>query len=66
MHLLVKEYLISHHDVVREPLAYVIRKTIMVMTNGDYPMCATPDDEMIAWMLHLLPEKNRLLSEHDS
>ena len=32
---------------------------------GDYPMYATPDDKMIARMLHLPPDKNKLLSEKD-
>ena len=37
------EYLRSHHGVLRKPLAYVIRKTILVQTYGDYPKCATPE-----------------------
>ena len=32
---------------------------------GNYTMYATPDDEMIARMLHLSPNKNKLLSEND-
>ena len=33
----IEEYLRSHHGVIKAPLAYVIRKTITVQTNGDYP-----------------------------
>ena len=49
----IKEYLRLHCGVIQAPLAYIIRKTITVQTHGDYPMYATPDDEMIARMLHL-------------
>ena len=31
----IKEYLRSHHGIVRVPLAYVIRKTTIVQTCGD-------------------------------
>ena len=61
----IKEYLRSHCGVIKAPLAYVIRKTIIVQTMGDYPMFATPDDKMIARMLHLPPDKNKLLLEQD-
>ena len=44
-------------------MAYVIRKTITVQTNGDYPMHATFDDEFIARMLHLPLNNNKLLLE---
>ena len=57
----IKKYLRSCHGKMRAPLAYIIRKTIIVQTDGDYLMYATPDDEMIARMLHLPPEKNKLL-----
>ena len=53
------EYLRSHCGV-RAPLAYNIRKIIIVQTYGDYLMYATPDDEMITRMLHLPPDKNKL------
>ena len=52
----IKEYLISHHGVIRAPIAYVISKTAMVQTYDDYPTYVTPDDE-ISRMLHLPPEK---------
>ena len=39
--------------VMRAPLAYIIRKTIIVQIYGDYPKYATPNDEMIVRMLHL-------------
>ena len=44
----IKEYLSSHHGVIRTPFAYVINMIIMVY---DYPKCATLDDEMINKML---------------
>ena len=46
-------------------LAYIIRMSITVQTYGEYPMYATTDDEMIARMLHLPPDKNKLLPEKD-
>ena len=42
---------------MRAPLGYVFRKTIIVQTFADYPKYATPNDEMIARMLHLPPDK---------
>ena len=48
-----EEYLRSHHGVIRAPLTYIIRKTIIVHTYGGYPMYVTPDNRMIARMLHL-------------
>ena len=56
----IEEYLRSCQDVERVPLGYIIRKTIIVKTYGDYPKYATPDDEMIIRMLHLPPDKNKL------
>ena len=44
---IIKENLRSHHSVTREPLAYIIRKAIIVQTYGSYPKYATPDDEII-------------------
>ena len=61
----IKEYLRSHHGVVRAPLAYIIRKTITVQTYDEYPMYATPDDEMITRILLLPLDKNKLLPEKD-
>ena len=52
--------------VIRAPLAYIIRKTILVQTYGDNPKYATPDNEMIARMLHLPQDKNKLLSKQDA
>ena len=46
--------------VIREPLAFIIRKTIIVQTYGEYPSYVTPDDKIITRMLHLPPDKNRL------
>ena len=62
----IEEYLRSCHCVIWVPLAYIIRKSITVQTYGEYPMYATPDNEMIARMLHLPPDKNKLLSEKDA
>ena len=59
----IKEYLSACCGVIKAPLAYIIRKIITVQTNGDYPMYATPDDKMIAKMLHLPLSKNKLLLE---
>ena len=44
--------------IVRASLVYIIRKTIIFQTYGDYPKYATPDNEMIARMLHLPTDKN--------
>ena len=49
----IKEYLRLHHSVVRVPLAYIIRKTIIVQTYCDYPKYVAPDDKMIARILYL-------------
>ena len=38
---------------MRVPLAYIIRKNIIVQTHGDYTKYMTPDNEMIARMLSL-------------
>ena len=53
-------YLRSSHGVIRAPLAYIIRKTITVHVYHDFPKYATPDNKMIARMLHLPPDKNKL------
>ena len=61
----IKEYLRPCHGLAKAPLAYIIRKTTLVQTMGDYPIHAIPDDKMIARMLHLPSEKNQLLLERD-
>ena len=58
-----KEYLTSCHGVVRTPLAYIIRKTIIVQIYHDYPKYANINDEMITMMLHQSPNKNKLHNE---
>ena len=58
----IKEYLRSSHGVIRAPLAYIVRKTVILNTCRNYAKCVTPD-EMIARMLHLLPDKNKLNNE---
>ena len=45
----IEEYLQKRHDVVRAPLAYVIRKNIIVQVYGDYPQYASPDNTMICY-----------------
>ena len=62
----IEEHLRSCQGAVRAPLVYIIRMTILVQTYGDYPEYATPDDEMITRMLHLPPDRNKLLSEQDA
>ena len=51
----IEEYLRSCCGIIILPLAYVMRKTIIVQTYGDYPKYMTPCDEMINGMLHLPP-----------
>ena len=53
----IEDYLGSCNDIMRAPLAYIIRKTTLVQTYGDYLIYAPPDNEMIARMLHLPPER---------
>ena len=60
----IKEYLRSCCGIIRAPLAYVIRKILVFETYGDYLKYSTLDDKIIARMLHLPPEKNRVLLEH--
>ena len=43
-----------------------IRITITVQTYGDYPMYATPDNEMITRMLHLPSDKNKVHNEQSA
>ena len=62
----IKEYLRSCHGVMRAPLEHVITKITTVQVYGDYPEYATPDDEMIARMLHLPPDKNKLHNEQNT
>ena len=61
----IKEYLRSCHGVVRVLLAHVIKKTILVLTYGDYPKYVVPDNEMIIRMLHLPPDKNKIFLDSD-
>ena len=62
----IKEYLRSQHGVMRAPLAYIMRKTITVQIYNDYPNYATPENEMIARMLHWPPDKNKLHNEQSA
>ena len=51
-------------SVMIAPLAYIIRKTKLVKIYG-YPNYATPKDKMIARILQLPPDKNKILLESD-
>ena len=62
----IEEYLRSCHGIVRAPLAYIIRKTITVLIYGNYLKYVTLGDEMIARMLHLSLDKNKLHNEQSS
>ena len=62
----IEEYLRSHHCVVRAPLGYAIRKTIIVQIYGDYPKYVTPDNYMIFRILHLPPDKDKLNNEQST
>ena len=59
----IKEYLRLLHGVVGACLAYIIRKAIIVLTYGDNSKYVTPDNEMIARMLHLSPDRHRIHNE---
>ena len=59
----IEEYLRSHCNVMRAPLACIIRKARTVQTYGDYPKCLTPDNEMIVRVLNLPPDKNKWHNE---
>ena len=52
--------------VIRTSLAYIIWKNILVQIFDDYPKYMTPDDEMIARMLQLLPDKNILQNKQSA
>ena len=62
----IEEYLVSCCGVIRVPLAYDIRKTIIVQSYGNYPKSATHEDEMIARILYLMQEKNWLQNEQSA
>ena len=61
----IKEYLRSCHGAVQTPLANILRKTMIVQTYDDYTKYATPENKMITKMLHLPPDKNKVLLEHN-
>ena len=61
-----EEYIRSCHGMEKAPLAYIIRKTVVVQTYGPYPWYATPHDNMITKMLQLPKKQNRLCSELDA
>ena len=62
----IKEYLRSHHSIIRMSLAYIIRKNVTAQTHGYYPKYATSDDKMFPRMLNLLPDKNKLHNEQSA
>ena len=59
----IEENLRSHCGIVWAPLANIIRKNVIFKTYGDYLMYATPDNKMITRMLHLPPDKSKLLNK---
>ena len=61
----IDEYLRSHLGVIRASLVYIIRRTILVQTYGDNPMCVTSHNEMVARMLHIPPERKKVLLEYN-
>ena len=61
----IKKFLRLCVGAVKAPLAYITKETTIVHTYGDYPKYMTPDDKMIASVLHIPPEKNNLLLEHN-
>ena len=62
----IKNYFRLDHDVVRSPLAYIMRITIVIQKFGDHLMNVTPNDKMIFRVLNLLPDMNKLLREHEA
>ena len=62
----IEEYIRPCWGVIKALLAYILSKTIIVETYGDYLSYANPDNEMIARMLHLPTNKNKLLLEKDA
>ena len=62
----IEEYLRSCQGRIMAPLAYIIKKTKLVQTYGDYCKYATTDDKMIAKMLHLPLDKNTHLLKWDA
>ena len=61
----IKGYFRSHHDVSRALLACIVWKTTTVQNHCDYLKYVTSDGEMIPMMLHLPPDMNKLLLEHN-
>ena len=59
----IKEYVRSCWGVMRMPLAYIKRMAITVQVYGDVPSYITPNKQMIARMLHLPTDKNKLHNE---
>ena len=62
----IEECLRSHCSIMRAYLAYVIWKIITVPIYGNDPKYATHDDEMIARMLQLPSDKNKLHNEQSA
>ena len=59
----IEEHLRSCSGVKRAFLAYIIRKIITVQTYDIYSWHTTPEDKIIARMLHLPMEQNRFWTE---
>ena len=62
----IKEQLRSCHSVTRAPSVYITRKTVKVQTYGDHPLYATSGNEMIARMLHLPADENKVHNEQSA
>ena len=62
----IKECLKLCHSVVRAPHAYIIRKTIIVLTYGKDQVYTNPYNKIITSILHLTPDKNKLHNEQSA
>ena len=62
----MKVYVRSCQGVMRTPLAYIVRKTKIVETYGDYDKYKTTENEMIARVIHLPPDRKKLIPEKDA
>ena len=49
----IENYLRLDHDIVRSPIAYIMKRIFIIQTYGDYLLNVTPSDDMIARVLHL-------------
>ena len=65
----IKQYLRSCYGVEKTPLAHIVRnmvivrKMVIVQRYGNHLQYMTPNDKMIARMLHLPKDSNRICYE---